>query len=127
MMTREQAVDLVTEFLARFSAMEFGRLGELMADDVIVEMPYTPGSTVHHGRAECVAYLDRSVRSFVKQVKFTITDTLFDPARQAILVDHRNDGVRVDGRTYHNRYLGIFDLADGRIVRWQQFLNPALL
>jgi len=127
MMSRQDVEALVSEFLKRFSNMEFDRVGDLMSDDVIVEMPYSPNNAVCHGRDDCVSYLDRSVRSFVKKVNFTVTDTVFDYDRQAIMVDHDNNGVRTDGRLYRNRYIGIFHVSEGKVVRWRQFFNPSLL
>ena len=127
MLDRQQATDLVAEYLRRFATFDFGYATELFADDAEVEMPYVAPGVVHRGRAACAAYLDRSVKSFVRKVKFTIREVVFDAERQIIVVNHDNDGIRVDGREYHNHYIGFFHFVEGKIVRWTAFLNPSLL
>jgi ketosteroid isomerase-like protein len=100
----------------------------LLHDDIVVEVAYpliagenTTGSRRSVGQA-VHAYLrdarDRTLEMrFYNEVWRTTNDGL-------AVYQAEGDHVLSDGRPYRNHFLFFFEMSDGKIIRWREYLSP---
>ena len=107
-------VDTVQTFFDRLSSADFVAAVELFTDDVILEWPYQLdgrpptriGPDAHQGVL--------GVGSRYSKMGFV--DVIFHdaPASDVVVAEYRGEFMTAEGRPYLNRYVGVFELRDGR-------------
>lgn len=126
-MGRNEAIALARELLNRVAALDFAKVGEMLADDVKAMMPFSPSPISLSGRENFVRFMEDSVPQFLKWISFEIQTELFDPERQVVVLEYRSEGQLTDGRPYGNQYVGLIGVRDGRVTLWKEYYNPAKL
>jgi ketosteroid isomerase-like protein len=106
--------------------MDVGELRELLADNVVMELPFAPGkmprrydgkeAVVEFQRFACDAFSDFSMR----------VDAVHETADlNVVIAEHASDGVVVEnGRRYQNRYVTVFTFDEsGRVANWREYYD----
>jgi ketosteroid isomerase-like protein len=121
-----------TEVLRRamqaFSARDIDAMLELLADDVVVEMPYE--ARFGYGVLDKAGFRALLDQLLVMYDRFDIEiDRLHELADgSGVVAEYRSDAVLAgSGVPYRNRYCGVFLLADGRISQWREYDNPLVV
>lgn len=122
--------EVVRELLARITAREFDRIGEMLCDDVVFDVAYFPDDA---------ASLQNPVRgrAAVQETFATVVAGMFDPFvfsldasypgvdPEVVVVEYSTTGTATPtGRPYANRYAGIMRVRDGRLAFWREYHNP---
>jgi ketosteroid isomerase-like protein len=100
------------------------RLGELYADDYVVEFPYgKPSPTRVEGLADVLPYLDAAFQTF----RFTLTITNLLEFGDTIVAEYTSDGTVVPtGQPYNNTYIGIWTFRDGKVASTREYYDPVV-
>lgn len=108
--------------------MDVDALAALLADDVVMELPYAPDGygKEHRGKDAVVRFQRAAARSF-SQFAMTVDRILATVDPLVVVAEHHGEGVAATtGRPYRNRYVTIFELdQDGRVRRWTEHYDPA--
>jgi uncharacterized protein len=124
---RTAALALVRRFLDAVAAMDFDGAADMLTEDSIVAMPFSPQSEPHESREAMRKAFKRDVPLFLARITFTIERATFDPEVQRIVVEYRSEGELVTGRPYDNRYVGTWDFRGEAIAQWREYFNPLKL
>ena len=123
---RERNLELVRQVFAHISAGEHERMVELMADDLVFELPYGPKGMP--GRFESKRKFQRlQAGMFPLFSRFALelveVHPTLDPSM--LVAEYRSDAqVKKNGAPYQNRYIGVFRFREGKICFWREFHNP---
>lgn len=100
------------------------RLGELYAEDFVMEFPYAkPGPVRVEGLSTVLPYLDAAFEVF----RFTLTITNVLEIGDTIVAEYTSDGTVVpSGKPYANTYIGIWTFRDGRIASNREYYDPVV-
>lgn len=125
----DSRLTLVRRLFAAISARDVERVGALLDDDVEMRMPFQPRGWPDgaRGRAGVLAFWRLAEQNFAPFV-LTVDEwwPFEDTPGLAVRYSSRATVIGT-GRPYHNRYVGIFQLADGRLARWTEFHDPVVL
>jgi uncharacterized protein len=118
---------LIEEYFTTLTNRDYGRLLELLTEDVEWRMPTSIPDHLHTGREKVAAELSRDTvkRFFAKgsyrlSVKQLIVDGDVAVARQHV------DALTKDGRPYHMDYCFIYTFRAGRIALIEEYLDTRL-
>ena len=122
------AVEVVRTVLKRAGMMDVDGLAELLADEVVVALPYAPDgyARAHAGKEAAVRFQRAAARDFTS-FSMTVDRVLATTDPHVVVAEYRSDGVAArTRRRYQNRYVTIFELdADNRVRRWTEYYDPA--
>jgi ketosteroid isomerase-like protein len=94
-------------------------------DDLVFELPYGPDFLPD--TFDKKTYGEMQTGTFKMFTQFKIEPHVFhrmlDP--DALVVEYRSDAiVERTGKPYRNRYIGVFQFRDGKVIAWREFHNP---
>jgi ketosteroid isomerase-like protein len=125
---RDESVAVVRRVLELAGAMDVETLAELLADDIVMELPYAPAGYAarHDGKTAVMRFQRAAAREF-SSFSMVVDRVLATTEPRVVVAEHHSDGVAArTGRRYQNRYATIFELdADRRIRRWTEYYDPA--
>ena len=119
----------VEELFARLSASQFGTLDEVLDDDAVFDVAYSPETSSFpnpvKGAKAIQGMFETGVASMFSRLDFEVLETYLGQESDVIVVEYASSGVAAPtGRPYSNRYVGIFTVSDGRVARWREYHNP---
>lgn len=118
---------VLRELFARLSAGEWDAAGALAADDVEFELAYAPEGMEMpvRGRAGLVGLYATILGPMFDGFAIRLDEVILGADPDVAVATYTSDAVvRHNGRTYRNRYVGIFRFRDGAIVAWREYHNP---
>ncbi len=123
------AEDLVRRTLGAFADRQFDIVRATLADDVLFEtpFPYSLREPIVGGDAVTAFFAGATdpETGFFSALRFVDVDPHAYEDGRGLVCEYRSQGVlREGGHRYANHYVGLFELADGLIVRWREFANP---
>lgn len=125
---RERHQAVLLELFAHLNARDYEAALGLVADDVLWEMPFAPPALRAPFNRERFGKLLRGWPAvFSHGLTFSDVDItpMLDPDR--IIVEFRGEAVMAaTGQPYRNRYVGIFEFSDGRIVHAREYFDSAV-
>lgn len=120
---REQ---FVKTFLEGLLDSEHEALITLLADDAVMEFPYALPNSVTRldGRPEIVKFLSW-FRDFLQLTEVKHVATHWTANLTVIILEYEGAGRIVQtGRSYHQKYISVLTVRDGRISHWKDYWNP---
>ena len=119
----------VEDLFARLSARQFGTLEEVLDDDAVFDVAYSPGRSSFpnpvKGAKAIQGMFETGVASMFSRLDFKVLETYLGQESDVIVVEYASSGVAAPtGRPYSNRYVGIFTVRGGRVARWREYHNP---
>jgi ketosteroid isomerase-like protein len=118
---------VVRELFAQLSAGEWEAAGALAADDVTFELAYAPEfmEMPVRGRAALVDLYASILGPMFDGFSIAPDEIILGADPDVAVVTYASDAtVRHNGKSYRNRYVGIFRFRDGEIVSWREYHNP---
>jgi ketosteroid isomerase-like protein len=118
----------VTErFLQALSALDAPAMFGELSEDATCEFPACPPGAPRQfvGRAACEGFFSTMIRpmwSVFALTDVTVTALAGDPERA--VAEYTSDGLLLDGSPYHNTYLSMFTVRDGKIQMWREYFDP---
>jgi ketosteroid isomerase-like protein len=124
---RQQARAAVLQFLNGLEHKDMDRVDAVWAEDAVQEMPYAPEGLPKRvvGRAALIAHYAAWPRNSGR-ARFT-DEIVFYPTRDPSIVFAEYHGVCEivpTGRTYDQRYGGLFHVENGRITLFREYFDP---
>lgn len=121
--------DVVRQFLARLEARDVDGFLELWHDDAVQEMPFAPEG--FPDRLEGKADVRRQyggLPAMMRSLRYPVRDlqTLEDPAWVVAQYEGLHDFADGSGH-YNQRYIGVWQIEDGRIRLFREFFDPKVL
>ena len=101
---------------------------KVLHDDIVVEVPYplVPGeNTTGARRSTGQAVFDYIQDAKDRTREMTFSNEVWRKTDDGLAI-YEADGAHTlsDGRIYLNHFLFMFEVADGKIIRWVEYLNP---
>ncbi|OCC23427.1 hypothetical protein MB02_12495 [Croceicoccus estronivorus] len=126
-MTSKANHDLFVEMLTALGRKDYDTFKAALAPDVLLEWPYPPMEdfpTKQRGARWFRDVLEASWADF-DPYNYRI-ETIHDLAAPDSLIAEYTSHSRFipTNAPYSNRYIAVVDFADGRIVRWREYVNP---
>lgn len=119
---------IVEDFFTRLEAMDIRGFVSLFDEAGVQEMPYSPAGFPKElrGRAAIEKQyggLPQSYNSmrFINRVWYETVDPAVFVVSYKGVIDVKN------GKPYNNDYVGIWQLRDGKIIRYREHFNPIIL
>lgn len=102
------------------------RLGDLYADDYVLEMPYAKPEPVRvEGLANVLPYLDAAFQVF--RFTLTITNVFEVVGGDTLVAEYTSDGTVVpNGKPYNNTYIGVWTFRDGKVASTREYYDPVV-
>lgn len=125
---RERAIETVRRFFDALDAIDIDAFLELWADDGVQEMPFAPAGFPRRleGRAAIRRQYGNMPQAYAR-MKFPdlALQPMLDP--EWVLAEYRGEIELAAGGSYNNRYCGVFNVRDGKIVRFTEYFGPIIL
>ncbi|MGE0830128.1 MAG: nuclear transport factor 2 family protein [Hyphomonadaceae bacterium] len=103
----------------------------MMSDDIVIELPLNEsGKTdegcyrVYRGKEEVMGFWEAAFKAEGQSYGFTDTDLTINADGSRIFLEARGHLTMSSGKTYRNRYVFRFDIADGKIKHCKEYYNP---
>ena len=102
----------------------------LLHDDIVLELPFplVAGENTTGTRRQ----VGEAVHAYVRHSKELTRENRFNNVVWRTTSDglamFQSDGACMlsDGRPYDNHYLFLFEVKDGKVIRWVEYLNPVI-
>lgn len=122
-------VQLINNLFATLEIRDEQKASRLFDEHVVFEVPYAPPEAPlpARGREAVLGMLIHGASAVFETIKLIPIE--FYPMRdpQLLVVEYRSEGrVRNTGKTYANRYAGIFRIKDGKVILWREYFNPEI-
>jgi ketosteroid isomerase-like protein len=123
-------IQIVKRFIQALESRDIRTINPMLADNVVLEQPYfplQPGGVRVVGKQAANAFFER-IFSQYSQVRFV--DIIFRQSQfdNAVIIEARGDfRVAKDQSPYRNQYIGVLEVANGRITLIREYFNPLLI
>ncbi len=99
---------------------------EMLADDVVMEFPYTPPGGVRRVEGkEALAEYVGGVAGILNIDSMTLDAMHHDTGSNVVILEFAGKGSGAQtGRPYDQRYISVITLRDGRIAHYRDYWNP---
>jgi len=124
---RSTSVAVVERFFAALEAMDVDAFLEVWADDAVQEMPFAPDG--FPSRLDGKEDVRRQYGGLPEAYEGMRFPRQLHPTTDPAVVIAEYEGsiaLRAGGR-YDNRYIGVFEVRDGRLRRFVEYFNPEVL
>ena len=123
---REHTLKQTRAYLDLLRAQDWDAWVDLWADDAVLEFPFVPhgGTSVYRGKDDILEYMKGTTESVVVD---GVADLQIFPAAnpEQIIVELEIKGHIIStGADYPQRYVTVFEYADGLIKHYREYWNP---
>ena len=124
---RQQTKQAVSDFLTALEEKDMEAFASVWADDAVQDMPYAPEGfpSVVQGKENLITHYanwpDNSGKAdFTSKLRFY---PMQDP--EMVFVEFKGTvDIIPTARTYHQQYVGVFHVVDGKIKLFREYFNP---
>lgn len=129
-MTSSANRDLFVTMLSALGSKDFDTVERCLAEDILLEWPFPvmDGFPLEHRGARW--FLDAMQTSWHDFDDYAYRiEAIHDLAAENRLIAEYSSHSRYlpTGEPYSNRYISVFDFADGQITRWREYVNPQVV
>ncbi len=128
---RRAAKDAIRRFLKAVATSDMAALAESVTNDVIYELPFSetgstePGNFRQYvGREAVVAFWRATSSSGMRSAAPEDVELSLTADGSRVFLEQRGQMTMPDGKSYRNRYVFRFDIAEGRVSHVKEYLNP---
>jgi len=111
-----------------FTGIGNGDADEMLAnytEDLVLELPYGTPPFAIEGRENVRTYLKAAFEVFSFRLDITEVHECLDPDK--LVIEYTSEGsVATTGKSYSNRYIGVYWFRDGSICRVREFYDPLI-
>lgn len=120
--------DQLAALMAAISDRDYGAQTDLLDADLVLETPFAPPGAPRavHSRSE---YLDamRSADRAFKHKRMVIDECFALEGTDALVARYHADAETRTGTPFPQEYIGLFWFEGGKVARWQEYYNPAVI
>ena len=126
----ERTLEVARAFYDAFNGWDFGVLQDVLAEDIVFELPYSPFPSEKRteGRDKTIAMLRivKNVLSGLRLYDINVDTLAADPA--TFVAEFRSSAtISSTGVSYGNRYIARGTVRDGQVVDYAEFFDPLVL
>jgi uncharacterized protein len=123
----EHDVAVVEQLIELIGSFEIDAALELVTDDLVLEFPFRGDGGPRRLEGDEAKQFVRAMPKLFSQLPFV--DVVVHGALPSgtVVAEYRGDGVTKKGRPYPNRYVGFFELRDGRVAHWREYFDPTVV
>jgi hypothetical protein len=115
-----QLIDLIGRF-------EIDAALELVTDDLVLEFPFRGDGGPRRLEGDDAKHFVRAMPKLFSQLPFVDVVVHGKVPSGTVVAEYRGDGITKKGRPYPNRYVGFFELRDGRVAYWREYFDPTVV
>lgn len=126
-MTTTANLDTTQQLFAAFGAHDIPAILEFLHDDIVIEFygpEIIPYAGTYRGKTEARRFFE-TVLSSIDINQFDAEEMIAD-GDKVIVVGHLNLTTKATGRTIDSDYVHVITLADGKWLRFRDFMNTAV-
>lgn len=123
----DPAARLVLRLLDHTSRLDMAGAVALLADDVVLELPYRPGGYPKRLEGDDVRAFYEDLPKYLRRVDFFDVELRASTPDGLVVVEYRSDGETLSGRPYRNTYAGVFQVRDGKVALVREYYDPLVL
>lgn len=126
----DEALRVARQLVDALERRETEQVIALLHDDIVLEVPFplvsgenTTGTRRQAGRAVHDYLYDSRART----ARNRFTNVVWRTTSDGLALFQADGEVTLsDGRPYRNHYLFVFEVTDGKVVRWVEYYNPVI-
>ncbi len=124
---RERNLKIVNAFFDRLEAMEINSFIELIDDNCVQKMPYSPEWFIKELNGKEAIY--KQFKSLPEVFESMRYDKIIEPLldENKFLARFTGQIKRKDGTIYQNNYINLFTLRNGKIIEIIEYFDPIIL
>jgi ketosteroid isomerase-like protein len=118
-------VELVQSFLDSMAGLDFDHLGDHLAEDAVMVLPFLEALPPIHGKTAIVDQTKATMEQMFDWMRFSY-DAWYDVHdSDTLIAEYHSEAGLKDGRgTYRNQYITVFRFDSEKITLYKEFLNP---
>jgi len=119
---------LLTSLMAAISDRDYDAQAGLLHADLLLETPFAPPGAPRavRSRSEYVDAMRGADRAFTH--KRMVIDECFPlEGADALVARYHAEAETRTGRPFPQEYIGLFWFEGGKVARWQEYYNPAVI
>ena len=121
-------VAVVTAFLNGVGNLDFDTVGQQLADDAVMVLPFVDEVPEVHGKSAIVDQLRNSIPQMFERMDFAYDEWYDVHGADALVAEYHSDcPQKGNGGTYQNRYITVFRFDGDKISLYKEYLNPLKL
>ena len=120
-----EKVAIVTDFLDSIGNLDFARVGQILAEDAVMALPFVEALPPVRGRSEIVQRLQDTIPRMFERMAFTYDEWYDVRNMDALVAEYCSECPQRGGdAVYRNDYIGVFRFDGGKIALYREYLNP---
>jgi ketosteroid isomerase-like protein len=121
-------VEIVTEFLNGIGNLDFDAVGQHLAEDAVMVLPFVDEMPPVQGRSAIVDQLRGSIPQMFARMNFAYDEWYDVRDADALIAEYHSDcPQKGNGGTYRNTYVTVFRFEGDKISLYKEYLNPLKL
>ena len=128
---RRAAKDAILQYFRAVASRDQAALTSILAEDAVYEIPFSEsGSTDpgqyrrYSGRDSVVAFWMETLKGGLKSLGSSEVELSITPDGHRVFIEQRGDILMPDGKSYRNRYVFRFTIAEGKVKEVREYYNP---
>jgi ketosteroid isomerase-like protein len=121
-----EKVRVVTEFLNSIGNLDFDAVGEHLAENAVMVLPFVDGLSPVHGKDAIVDQLRGSIPQMFERMNFAFDDWYNVCDTDTLIAEYHSEcPQKGTGTIYKNSYITVFRFEDEKINLYREYLNPS--
>jgi ketosteroid isomerase-like protein len=125
-----EPVAIAREFIDAMSEKDFPRLSALLSSDVVLEFPFPliEGEGQTGSRRLRGDDVRRSVEASLRNMEtISFVNMVWRSTSEGdVILQAEGECTFAGGQAYRNSYIFLFEIRQGKIARWWEYLNPVV-
>lgn len=118
-------VEVVTDFLDSIGDLDFDSVGQHLADDAVMVLPFVDNMPALQGKSAIVDQLRSSIPQMFERMNFAYDQWYDVRDDDALIVEYHSEcPQKGSGATYTNSYISVFRFESDKISLYKEYLNP---
>jgi len=124
---------IATAWLAAMDQKNLSALEDMMADDMVMEMPFNesgridPGCFRHLSGKEAITAFLQETFDVVTSIEVFDLDITAAADGKTVFIEGKGCSQTITGQVCKNRYVFRFDVSNGKVTRFREYYNPVTL
>lgn len=118
-------VEVVTDFLDSIGDLDFDSVGQHLADDAVMVLPFVDDMPALQGKSAIVDQLRSSIPQMFERMNFAFDEWYDVHDDDGLIVEYHSEcPQKGSGATYTNSYISVFRFDGDKISLYKEYLNP---
>ena len=123
-MNQDERIARTQAFLEALGKLEFDTAGAMLADDAVVEFPYSGAGERMEGKTAIIRSLRDSMAGRVKFIRYNFEAYYLGQDPEILVTEFSSVGMTVNDHEFRNRLIGVVRMRQGKIVLFREYFHP---